>query len=215
MACWRARGWPPRVGLASESAEHGSDQRRRRHPRLQAGGGAARARRHGAAAGRGEAWDSAACRRAALACPGARMPHLRAVGCPGAGRERRTRRRGAAGARGAQAAAAAAQGGAAAQGVHDRRPEPHLQCVGAAGGRAGVAGQRMGAATRRRPCAAARRLRLRSRRGRRAAHGSCRTPRPRAPAVGRKSREVFDDVWTQLQRIGNPVRSAQAADRLT
>ena len=34
-------------------------------------------------------------------------------------------------------------------------------------------------------------------------------------AVGRKSREVFDDVWTQLQRIGNPARSAQAADRIT
>jgi hypothetical protein len=34
-------------------------------------------------------------------------------------------------------------------------------------------------------------------------------------AVGRKSREVFDDVWTQLQRIGNPTRSSQTADDLT
>ncbi|KAI7843407.1 hypothetical protein COHA_003004 [Chlorella ohadii] len=34
-------------------------------------------------------------------------------------------------------------------------------------------------------------------------------------SMGRKSREVFDDVWTQLQRIGNPARSAQAADRIT
>lgn len=36
-----------------------------------------------------------------------------------------------------------------------------------------------------------------------------------AAAVGRKSREVFDDVWTQLQRIGNPARSVQASDRIT
>ena len=34
-------------------------------------------------------------------------------------------------------------------------------------------------------------------------------------AVGRKSREVFDDVWTQLQRIGNPARSVQTSDRIT
>ncbi|KAL4853981.1 Glutamate-1-semialdehyde 2 [Chlorella vulgaris] len=33
--------------------------------------------------------------------------------------------------------------------------------------------------------------------------------------MGRKSREVFDDVWTQLQRIGNPARSNQASDGLT
>ncbi|EFN51818.1 hypothetical protein CHLNCDRAFT_59780 [Chlorella variabilis] len=33
--------------------------------------------------------------------------------------------------------------------------------------------------------------------------------------MGRKSREVFDDVWTQLQRIGNPARSSQIADQLT
>lgn len=33
--------------------------------------------------------------------------------------------------------------------------------------------------------------------------------------MGRKSREVFDDVWTQLQRIGNPTRSSQVADTFT
>ena len=36
-----------------------------------------------------------------------------------------------------------------------------------------------------------------------------------ACAVGRKSREVFDDVWTQLQRIGNPTRSTQVPDSIT
>ena len=41
-------------------------------------------------------------------------------------------------------------------------------------------------------------------------------PDPAPPsAVGRKSREVFDDVWTQLQRIGNPARSSPEANRLT
>ena len=37
-------------------------------------------------------------------------------------------------------------------------------------------------------------------------------------AVGRKSREVFDDVWSQLQRIGNPARSSSSqlvVDELT
>ena len=48
-------------------------------------------------------------------------------------------------------AAAAAQGGAAAKGVHHRRPEPHLQCVG---GR-GVGGRQAGEGRRDR-CAAVR-----------------------------------------------------------
>ena len=41
-----------------------------------------------------------------------------------------------------------------------------------------------------------------------------RAPPIQTRAVGRKSREVFDDVWTQLQRIGNPARSSQVTDRL-
>ena len=31
-------------------------------------------------------------------------------------------------------------------------------------------------------------------------------------SMGRKSREVFDDVWAQLQRIGNPTRSVAFDD---
>ena len=31
-------------------------------------------------------------------------------------------------------------------------------------------------------------------------------------AMGRRSREIFDDVWTQLQRIGSPARSVFVDD---